>query len=94
MSEKRRKRRTATGIVERAPKSKTSLVTSTRMVQHPRYRKYVRRRTRYKVHDEGEQARQGDIVEIMESRPISKTKHWRLVRVVSSKSANESGSAS
>jgi len=90
MSEKLRQRRTATGVVERGPKDKTISVRSERMVQHPRYRRYVRRTSVYKVHDEKEQAKPGDIVEIMETRPLSKTKHWRLVRVVTRCSDKES----
>ena len=49
----------------------------------PKYHRYVRRTTLYRVHDETEQAKPGDTVEIMHARPISKTKHWRLVRIVS-----------
>lgn len=94
MSEKRSQRRTATGVVERGPRHKTIVVKSTRLVEHPVYHRYVRRLTRYVVHDETEQARTGDTVEIMESRPISKTKHWRLVRVVNRKAGVESEAAS
>ncbi|HEV3236915.1 MAG TPA: 30S ribosomal protein S17, partial [Gemmataceae bacterium] len=53
-----------------------------RLVKHKRYGKYVRRRTVCHVHDEANLSGMGDTVEIMESRPISKTKNWRLVRVV------------
>ena len=89
MSEKRRQRRTDTGVVEQGPKDKTISVKSVRLVQHPRYHRYVRRTSTYKVHDENGQARPGDIVEIMETRPISKTKHWRLVRVITRGSETE-----
>ena len=82
MSETRSRRRTATGIVDRAPKDKTLVVKAVRLVEHAKYHRYVRRVTLYRAHDEAGEARQGDAVEIMESRPISKTKHWRLVRVV------------
>ena len=82
MSQERRHRRTATGTVERGPKDKTIVVKSTHLVEHPVYHRYVRRITRYKVHDETEQAHLGDTVEIMESRPLSKTKHWRVSRIV------------
>jgi len=51
-------------------------------VKHPKYGKYIRRRTKLYAHDEENLAKIGDQVEIMECRPISKTKHWRLVRVV------------
>lgn len=83
MSESRGKRRTITGTVERGPRFKTIVVKSVSLVQHPKYKRYVRRQTLYRVHDQQEQARPGDVVEIMETRPISKTKHWRLVRVIS-----------
>jgi small subunit ribosomal protein S17 len=82
MSEERRRRRIATGVVDRGPKNKTIVVRSVTLVRHQKYGRYVRHTTLYRVHDETEQARPGDMVEIMESRPISKTKHWRLVRVV------------
>jgi small subunit ribosomal protein S17 len=62
--------------------NKTRRVEIPRLVKHPRYGKYIRRRTICKVHDENNVSRQGDTVEIMESRPISRTKHWRLIRVV------------
>ena len=91
MTEKRRQRRMATGIVQRGPKDKTISVASVQLVRHPRYRRYVRRTTRYQVHDELQQARPGDVVEIMETRPISKTKSWRLVRIVTSRAEKGSG---
>jgi small subunit ribosomal protein S17 len=62
--------------------NKTRRVEIPRLVKHPRYGKYIRRRTVCHVHDEQNESRQGDTVEIMETRPLSKTKHWRLVRVV------------
>ena len=55
------------------------------LVRHPKYGKYVRRRTSLHVHDERNEARVGDRVEIAECRPISKTKSWTLMRVVESK---------
>jgi len=72
----------AVGVVTSDKMNKTRRVEIPRLVKHPRYGKYIRRRTICKVHDEGNSSRQGDTVEIMESRPISKTKHWLLVRVV------------
>jgi len=62
--------------------AKTRVVEIPRLVQHPRYGKYVRRRTTCYVHDEDEQSACGDTVEIMESRPRSRMKRWELVRVV------------
>ena len=90
MTEKRRQRRATTGVVEGVPRDKTIAVRTVRLVQHPKYRRYVRRATVYKVHDEKHEAMPGDIVEIMETRPLSKTKHWRLVRIVNRRSSNGS----
>src|SRR3954470_18864015 len=75
-------RRTAIGVVTSDKMNKTRRVEIPRLVKHPRYGKYIRRRTICKVHDEQNASRTGDTVEIMESRPISKTKHWLLLRVV------------
>jgi len=57
-------------------------VKAEKRVKHPRYGKFVKRVTVYKAHDEGNKAVQGDKVEIVESRPLSKDKRWRLVRIV------------
>ncbi len=78
----RGKRRTAIGLVTSDKMNKTRRVEIPRLVKHPRYGKYIRRRTICHVHDENNESRQGDTVEIVESRPYSRTKHWRLVRVV------------
>lgn len=75
-------RRHEIGVVVSDKPSKTRRVEIPRLVKHPRYKKYVRRRTVCYVHDENEDARLGDVVEIVESRPRSKLKRWELVRVV------------
>lgn len=75
-------RRTAIGIVTSDKMNKTRRVEIPRLVKHPRYGKYIKRRTICKVHDEHNESHTGDEVEIMESRPLSKTKNWRLVRIV------------
>ena len=62
---------------------KTITVLVERSVKHPLYKKYVRRSTRLHVHDEGNESRIGDRVEISPCRPLSKTKSWRLERIVS-----------
>ena len=82
MSAKRGKRKVLQGRVKSDKMQKTIVVEVERLVKHPRYGKYIRRRTRLHVHDENEDAREGDIVEVMQTRPLSKTKHWRLVRVL------------
>ena len=78
----RGKRRVETGVVTSDKMNKTRRVEIPRLVKHPRYGKYIRRRTICHVHDEQNASHTGDTVEIMESRPFSKTKHWLLVRVV------------
>jgi small subunit ribosomal protein S17 len=75
-------RRIAIGVVTSDKMNKTRRVEIPRLVKHTRYGKYIRRRTICHVHDEKNESRKGDTVEVMESRPLSKTKHWRLVRVV------------
>lgn len=62
---------------------KTVVVKVTRTFKHPSFEKVVRRAKNYKVHDESNQAKVGDIVEIVECRPLSKTKHMMLSRIVS-----------
>ena len=74
--------RTLTGTVVSNKMQKTIAVVVERLVKHPQYGKYVRRRTVCHVNDESNQSAQGDTVEIIESRPYSKTKCWELVRVV------------
>src|SRR5436853_2768576 len=78
----RGKRRVEIGVVTSDKMNKRRRVEIPRLVKHPRYGKYIRRRTICHVHDEQNESRTGDTVEIMETRPLSKTKHWRLVRVV------------
>jgi small subunit ribosomal protein S17 len=80
--EKRGKRRVEVGVVTSDKMQKTRRVEIPRLVKHQRYGKYIRRRTVCHVHDEKNESRVGDTVEIMETRPLSKTKNWRLVRVV------------
>jgi small subunit ribosomal protein S17 len=75
-------RRTAVGVVTRDKMDKTRRVEIPRLVKHPRYGKYIKRRTICYVHDETNESHMGDTVEIMEARPMSKLKCWRLVRIV------------
>src|SRR5213594_2558162 len=78
----RGRRRMEVGVVTSDKMNKTRRVEIPRLVKHPRYGKYIRRRTVCHVHDANNESRAGDTVEIMETRPLSKTKRWRLVRVV------------
>jgi small subunit ribosomal protein S17 len=73
----------AIGVVTSDRMSKTRRVEIPRLVRHPRYGKYLRRKTICYVHDENNESRQGDTVEITECRPMSKNKRWRLARVIS-----------
>jgi small subunit ribosomal protein S17 len=70
------------GVVTSDKMAKTRVVEIPRLVKHPRYGKYVRRKTVCYVHDEEERASRGDTVEIVESRPRSRNKRWELVRVL------------
>lgn len=81
MSE-RNLRKTRTGIVVSDKMDKTIVVAIQDNVRHPLYKKIVKRTVRLKVHDEANECRSGDKVEIMETRPLSKDKHWRLTRVI------------
>lgn len=75
-------RRTLIGIVTGDKRAKTRRVEVARQYRHPKYGKIVRDRTVCHVHDEQEQSKTGDEVEIVESRPRSRMKRWELVRVV------------
>lgn len=74
-------RRVVTGIVTRDKSDKTRRVEIQRLVRHPKYGKFVKRRTVAYVHDEANASHLGDTVEIEESRPLSRTKRWTLVKV-------------
>ena len=75
--------RQVSGSVTSAKMDKTITVLVERQLQHPLYKKYVRRRTKMHAHDEQNACKEGDKVVIEECRPISKSKSWRLVEVVS-----------
>ena len=81
-AEERGKRRREIGVVTRDKMNKTRRVEIPRLVKHARYGKYIRRRTICHVHDETNESHVGDTVEIMETRPLSKSKTWRLLRVI------------
>ena len=77
-------RNAKTGVVSSTGGDKTIRVDVLNLVKHPAYGKYLRKRTRLAVHDPANQAKLGDTVEIIPCRPISKTKAWRLAKVVRS----------
>ncbi len=78
----RTSRKTRIGTVVSDKMDKTVVVSIERRVQHPVYGKMVRRTKRLKAHDERNDAKTGDTVRIMETRPLSKDKRWRLVEIV------------
>lgn len=82
MTQTRNARRTLQGTVTSTKGSKTITVLVSRTFKHAKYGKYMRRQKKYHAHDEREEAGDGDLVEIAATRPISKLKCWRLVRIV------------
>ena len=76
-----KKKRTLTGKVVSNKPNKTITVLVERKVKHPVYGKFVRRSTKYHVHDENNECNMGDTIVIEECRPMSKTKSWRLVSI-------------
>ena len=75
-------RKSRVGIVTSDKMDKTVTVMVTRRVKHPKYGTYVSRRKRFHAHDEANECRRGDKVRISESRPLSKTKRWRVVETL------------
>jgi small subunit ribosomal protein S17 len=75
-------RKERSGVVVSDRMQKTVVVSVERTVMHPKYKKVLRRRTRVKAHDEANQCRVGDRVVIVECRPLSRDKRWRVARVI------------
>lgn len=75
-------RKVQQGTVVSDKMDKTVVVQVERLVQHPVYKKYIRRRQRYKVHDADNRCRIGDVVSIVETRPLSRDKRWRVQAVL------------
>jgi small subunit ribosomal protein S17 len=75
-------RKERTGIVIRDRMQKTVVVSVERTVMHPKYKKYLRRRTKVKAHDESNQSHVGDRVLIVECRPLSRDKRWRVSKIL------------
>lgn len=80
--EDRGQRKTMEGVVVSDKMDKTRVVRVTRTVRHPFYLKVQTKSSKFHVHDETNQSREGDVIEIASTRPLSKLKRWRLVRVV------------
>jgi len=75
-------RRVLRGLVTSAKMDKTIVITVTSLKQHPLYKRTMKRSKKFKAHDENNECGTGDSVEIMECRPLSKEKSWRLIRVL------------
>jgi small subunit ribosomal protein S17 len=75
-------RKTRTGVVSSNKMDKTITVNVERKIKHPLYGKFLKKTTKFHAHDEKNECSIGDIVRIMETRPLSKTKRWRLVEVI------------
>jgi len=75
-------RKTRTGRVVSNKMDKTIVVAVETQVQHPLYKKRIKRTVKFKAHDENNECRIGDVVKVMETRPLSKDKRWRLVEIV------------
>ena len=79
---RRNRRKVREGVVVSNRMDKTAIVEATERVRHPRYAKTVQRTTRLAVHDAGNELGVGDLVRVAETRPLSKTKRWRLVEIL------------
>ncbi|MFM8591419.1 MAG: 30S ribosomal protein S17 [Sphingomonadales bacterium] len=80
--EARNLRKTRIGVVTSNKMAKTITVVVERKVKHPIYGKFVKKTTKFHAHDDKNECSIGDVVKIMETRPLSKTKRWRLIEVV------------
>lgn len=87
MAEGNKTKKRLIGVVTSDKRNKTRRVEVERLYRHPKYGKIVRSRTVCQVHDEQNSAKEGDTVEIVETRPLSKTKRWQLLRIVKAGSA-------
>ncbi len=82
MTAERNLRKTRVGVVTSDKMDKTVVVAVETLVQHPLYKKRIRRTKTFKAHDEHNQCKVGDKVRIMETRPLSKDKRWRVVEII------------
>jgi len=82
LKQERTRRKTITGVVASNKMDKTVTVTVERKVQHPMYGKFIKKSKKYVAHDDKNECNEGDTVKIMETRPLSKRKRWRLVEIL------------
>ncbi len=84
-----KKRKTRVGRVVSNKMDKTVVVTIETLRHHPLYKKTIRRAVRYKAHDEKDECRLGDVVKIIETRPLSKEKRWRVAEIITKREVVE-----
>jgi small subunit ribosomal protein S17 len=84
MTEERNLRKTRIGVVTSDKMDKTVVVSVETLVEHPLYKKRIKQTKKFKAHDEQNQCKTGDKVRIMETRPLSKDKRWRVVEIIES----------
>jgi small subunit ribosomal protein S17 len=82
MNDDRNNRKTRVGLVASDKMDKTIVVAVTEHVRHPLYKKIIKRTYKLKAHDENNECKPGDKVRVMETRPLSKDKRWRLVEII------------
>lgn len=82
MTTERKVRKTRTGVVSSNKMDKTITVSVERKVKHPIYGKFLKKTTKFMAHDEKNECSIGDTVKIMETRPLSKNKSWRMIEVI------------
>ncbi|MEM6531409.1 MAG: 30S ribosomal protein S17 [Myxococcota bacterium] len=82
VAERAKSVKTRRGVVTKDKMDKTVVVEVTRRVRHPKYKKFLKRRLRYKAHDENNECKVGDLVQIEECRPLSKEKRWMVKEIV------------
>ena len=82
MEHKRNLRKERIGLVTSNKMDKSIVVSIERRVKHPLYGKFLRKTKKYVAHDENNECSEGDVVQLMETRPLSKSKRWRLVKIV------------
>lgn len=82
MLEERGKRKVRVGVIVSDKMVKTRVVQVETLALHRRYKKYIKRKKKYYAHDEKNETKVGDVVKIMETRPLSKMKRWRIIEIV------------
>ena len=82
MTDQRGNRKSKIGVVISDKMNKSRVIAVKRYLQHPLYGKFIRKTSKFMVHDDNNESRVGDVIKVMETRPLSKRKRWRLVEIV------------